>query len=67
MSFDSDQSYDILNQVKISCIINNIDYNIVINNNIFKNPTSSPISEEMLNYLYNSCDIGINTCIGEGV
>lgn len=63
MNFEGD--YDILNQIKISCLTNKIDYESVINN-IYKNKLSGSISDEMLNYLYNSCDIGINTCIGEG-
>lgn len=58
--------YDILNLIKISCIKNNLDYNIVINNNIYKYNGSTVMSDEMLNYLYNACDIGINTCVGEG-
>lgn len=63
---DVNVSYDILNQIEISCIKNNLDYKHVINNHIFINGNSNAYSDEVLNYLYNACDIGINTCIGEG-
>jgi len=58
--------YDVLNLIKISCIKNNIDYNSVINNHIYRYSTLVSMSDEILNYLYNACDIGINTCCGEG-
>ena len=58
--------YNIINLIKISCIKNNVDYDTVINNNIFKHINNKVMSDEMLNYLYNACDIGINTCGGEG-
>ena len=60
--------YDIMNQIKISCIVNDIDYSYVITNHIFisNNITSTSITDELLNHLYNSCDVGINTCVGEG-
>lgn len=60
--------YDIYNLIKISCIKHNIDYNDVVNKHIFVNDTNraNHISDEKMNYLYNACDIGINTCIGEG-
>jgi glycosyltransferase involved in cell wall biosynthesis len=57
--------YDVLNLIQISCITNKIDYTTVIQNHIYKN-NGKILSDEMLNYLYNSCDIGINTCMGEG-
>lgn len=60
--------YDIINQVKINCIKYNLDYETIVNNHIFiSNSTSTTyISDQMLNDLYNCCDIGINTCVGEG-
>jgi glycosyltransferase involved in cell wall biosynthesis len=60
------EGYDILNLIKISCIKYDIDFNTVINSHIYKYPKKNQMSDEMLNCLYNSCDIGINTCVGEG-
>jgi glycosyltransferase involved in cell wall biosynthesis len=60
------QGYDIINLIKISCIKNKVDYNTVIYNNIYKYNNNTTMSDEMLNYLYNACDLGINTCCGEG-
>lgn len=58
--------YDILNLIKVNCVINDVNFDYISNNHIFTNPGDG-YSDEMLNLLYNSCDIGINTCIGEGV
>ena len=58
--------YDILNLIKTNCIKYKLDYNKIIQNNIYKYNGDSVMSDEMLNYLYNACDIGINTCVGEG-
>ena len=64
---NSDQTgYDIINLIKISCLVHKVDYNVVANNNIFMSNTHCNISDEMLNNLYNACDIGMNTCVGEG-
>ena len=41
-----------------------MDYDKVINNHILHYP--EPISDEKMNYLFNACDVGINSCIGEG-
>lgn len=59
------QGYDIRNQVEISCKKNNIDYLEMVNNHIFIKDTNK-FSDEQLNILYNACDVGINTCVGEG-
>lgn len=59
-------SYDILNLIKTSCIKNNVDYNTVVTNNIYTHDGKNTMSDEKINYLYNACDVGINTCVGEG-
>ena len=58
--------YDILNQIEISCIENNLNYQNVICNHIYIREKLTSYTEEQLNLLYNACDIGINTCVGEG-
>jgi glycosyltransferase involved in cell wall biosynthesis len=60
-----ESGYDILNQFEVSCIKNKIDFNYLINNHIFIKDTNN-LKDYQLNYLYNACDIGINTCVGEG-
>jgi glycosyltransferase involved in cell wall biosynthesis len=62
------QGYDIYNLIKISCIKHNVNYEDTVNKHIFVNNKNSTnhISDEMMNWLYNACDIGINTCVGEG-
>jgi len=65
LNMDMNGSYDINNLIKTSCIKYHMDHDIVVNNHIFINPNKK-FSDEMMNYLYNACDIGINTCFGEG-
>jgi len=57
--------YDILNLIKIACLKNSINYNTIVTKHIFVSNNKN-VSDEMLNNLYNACDVGINTCIGEG-
>jgi glycosyltransferase involved in cell wall biosynthesis len=57
--------YDIINLIKIGCIKNDLVYTDVVTKHIFI--SSEPhMSDPMLNYLYNACDVGLNTCVGEG-
>jgi glycosyltransferase involved in cell wall biosynthesis len=63
---NSNNSYNIHNQLEVACIKYRLDYNYVSDNHIFINGSNKSYSDEMLNYLYNACDVGINTCIGEG-
>lgn len=63
----TNEGYDISNLIKINCLKYNLNYNDIIKNNIYKNPSNhNSFSDEMMNYLYNAVDIGINTCVGEG-
>ena len=58
--------YDIRNLIKIECMKNKIDPKFVMENNIFINPTPIVASDEYIQTLYSACDVGINTCCGEG-
>lgn len=60
-----ESGYDILNQIQVSCMKYKVDYNTVVMNHIFINETNK-LSDLDLNILYNACDVGINTCGGEG-
>jgi glycosyltransferase involved in cell wall biosynthesis len=66
MNINDGVGYDILNQVEINCIENNLDHNHIINNHIFTNQSFNGYTDLQLNILYNACDVGINTCVGEG-
>jgi FkbM family methyltransferase len=71
LNLDTDEknvfnSYNVFNQLEIACLRNNLNYSNVINNHIYINGSRENFSDETLNLLYNACDIGINTCIGEG-
>jgi glycosyltransferase involved in cell wall biosynthesis len=64
--FEHNEGYDIYNLVKIECLRLEIDYNLIINKHIFKLPQSGYVDDNVINILYNACDVGINTCGGEG-
>jgi len=57
--------YDIMALIEIYCAKLSIDYETIIGNNILHIQSTS-LSDDDMNILYNACDVGINTCIGEG-
>jgi glycosyltransferase involved in cell wall biosynthesis len=57
-------SYHNLEIIQIECKRLNLDFSFVSNHLILIN--KNIISEYELNILYNACDFGINTCMGEG-
>jgi glycosyltransferase involved in cell wall biosynthesis len=57
-------SYPIVDILKIECQNLGLDFETVINRQILFN--QGFLSDFELNYLYNACDVGINTCFGEG-
>tara|TARA_Y100000389_G_scaffold171521_1_gene179238 strand:+ start:1103 stop:2323 length:1221 start_codon:yes stop_codon:yes gene_type:complete len=58
--------YNIQNLIKISCIKHQLPYDTVVNHHFYRYPKDASMTDELLNYLYNACDIGMNTCMGEG-
>jgi glycosyltransferase involved in cell wall biosynthesis len=58
-------SYDNLEILKVECIQLNLDYYKVIHEHVLIS-TQAIMTDQIVNYLYNACDVGINTCFGEG-
>jgi glycosyltransferase involved in cell wall biosynthesis len=63
---NSSQGYNIVELIKVICLKNDVDYERVVLNHIFIRPNELYFSDEKLNLLYNACDVGINSCLGEG-
>jgi glycosyltransferase involved in cell wall biosynthesis len=63
---ESQQGYTILELIKVICLKNAIEYEKVVLNHIFIRPSNAFLADEKLNVLYNACDVGLNTCLGEG-
>ena len=63
---NSPQGYNIMELIKIICLKNDADYERIVMNHIFIRPSDLYLTDEKLNTLYNACDVGINTCLGEG-
>jgi glycosyltransferase involved in cell wall biosynthesis len=57
-------SYPNLKIIEMECKKLNLDFSFVSNQLILVN--KNIISDFELNILYNACDVGINTCMGEG-
>ena len=57
-------SYPSLEIIQIECKRLGLNYDQVVHQHILI--SQNVISDHDLNYLYNSCDVGINTCFGEG-
>lgn len=58
--------FDLLSLIKVECLIHGFDYNHIIYNHIFSTSSINLVTDEILNEFYNICDVGINTCLGEG-
>lgn len=59
--------YDLLNVVLTECIKQNINFEQAQFHILTPKPDiTGRVSDEMMNHIYNSCDVGINTAIGEG-
>jgi glycosyltransferase involved in cell wall biosynthesis len=60
--------YSLEDVIETECCRLGAPYDLVVNHHIlsFPNETRSKVSDQAINVLYNACDIGINTCIGEG-
>lgn len=62
--FNSGVTYSIFDVIKTECLIQKINIDSVMQFFIFKG--NKKFSDKEINQLYNCCDIGINTCGGEG-
>jgi glycosyltransferase involved in cell wall biosynthesis len=62
---DSEYGYNLINVIESECLMLGMNYNEIINKRILQ-LKNNPVEDETMNLLYNACDIGINTCIGEG-
>ena len=62
----TDDGYDLLELVKVECKKLKLDYEKIVTKHIFINPKPLHASDEYINLVYNACDIGLNTCCGEG-
>jgi D-inositol-3-phosphate glycosyltransferase len=66
LNLSTQMGYDILNLIQIICIKHKADYQTIVNQYIFTRNQNEFLSDSKLNQLYNACDVGINTCLGEG-
>jgi glycosyltransferase involved in cell wall biosynthesis len=62
----TDDGYDIQKLIHTECKKLGVDCGDVLTKHIFFNPNALVSSESAINTLYNACDVGINTCCGEG-
>jgi glycosyltransferase involved in cell wall biosynthesis len=62
---DVDSGYNLIEVIKIECIKEELNYDNIVSNYIIQ-LANKRLSDEGINLLYNACDVGINTCIGEG-
>jgi glycosyltransferase involved in cell wall biosynthesis len=60
------QGYSIMDLIKIVCLKNGCDYEKLVTQHIFIRNSETFLPDAGLNTLYNACDVGLNTCLGEG-
>ena len=61
---NTQSGYRFISLIKSECIRLRLDHDFVLNNHILH--FANVISDEKMNHLFNACDVGMNTCIGEG-
>ena len=61
----SDDGYDLRRLIWTECMRLGIDHAITTNH-IFMNPNPVVASDHFVHLMYNACDVGLNTCCGEG-
>lgn len=66
MQTTSPQGYNMHELIKVICLKNDVDYDEVVLKHVFIRPSELYLPDEKLNMLYNACDVGINSCLGEG-
>jgi glycosyltransferase involved in cell wall biosynthesis len=62
---ENKSGYNIKNIITTECMKYGIDYKYILNNFIHSMGIYR-LSDEKMNVLYNTCNVGLNTCIGEG-
>ena len=63
---NTSQGHNIRDLIKMVCLKYGGDYDKLTANHIFIRSAETYLSDYKLNELYNACDVGINTCLGEG-
>jgi glycosyltransferase involved in cell wall biosynthesis len=66
MSLEEAHGYKIRSVIQTECIRLGLDYDAVINHHILTIDRKDELSDERMALLYAACDVGLNTCIGEG-
>jgi glycosyltransferase involved in cell wall biosynthesis len=62
----TDDGYDINQLIDIECIKYGLNPSDIKNNHIFLSSKTLHGSDRYINTVYSACDVGINTCCGEG-
>ena len=62
----TEDGYDLLELIKVECMKLDLDYESIVSKHIFINPKPLHATDEYINLVYNACDVGMNTCCGEG-
>jgi glycosyltransferase involved in cell wall biosynthesis len=65
-SLQAKSGYDIISVIKTECLYLEMDYEMVVNNHILHPVNPGNLEDSTLHMIYNACDVGINTCLGEG-
>jgi len=63
---ETKDGYNLPELIATECVRNGIDPGVVLNKHIFMNTKPLHLTDEEVNEVYNMCDVGLNTCCGEG-
>jgi len=62
----TDDGFDLSKLIITECLKFGLNTEEILKKHIFYNPTALFSSDEKVNVIYNACDVGLNTCSGEG-
>jgi len=65
-SADEKTGYKLLNVIQSECIRIGLEYDHIVKHHILLIDRHNELSDANMSMLYSACDVGINTCIGEG-
>jgi glycosyltransferase involved in cell wall biosynthesis len=64
---ESSYGYNLRDLIEILCVKHGLDYKKFVTETFMMMPMKNAYAEdEDINNMYNACDVGINTCLGEG-
>lgn len=60
------ETFNLLDVISMECLNLGLDFDNILKNNIIFSNKTTLLAEDDVHRIYNACDVGMNTCCGEG-